>query len=135
MESYESLLEEAYKKVKKVETSSDRFEIPKVNVFIEGSKTIINNFMQIASYLRRNPDHFLKYLLKELAAPGKLDGERLILTIKIPISKINEKVEQYAKDYIICKECSKPDTEIIKEGKFSFIHCLACGARHSISKI
>ncbi|MEK6884844.1 MAG: translation initiation factor IF-2 subunit beta [Nanoarchaeota archaeon] len=135
MESYESLLEEAYKKVKKVETSSDRFEIPKVNVFIEGSKTIINNFMQIASYLRRNPDHFLKYLLKEIEAPGKLDGERLILTIKIPISKINEKVEQYAKDYVICKECSKPDTEIIKEGKFSFIHCLACGARHSISKI
>ena len=31
-----------------------------------------------------------------------------------------------------CKDCGKPDTELIKEDRFTFIHCLACGAKHSI---
>ena len=60
---YETLLEEAYKKVKKVETSNGRFEIPKVEGHFEGKKTIITNFSQIASYLRRKPEHFLKFVL------------------------------------------------------------------------
>lgn len=136
MNEYEQLLVEAYKKVKIIEVNNkERFEIPRVNVNIEGTKTIIINFLQIASYLRRNPEHFQKYLLKELATSGKKDGERLILNIKIPIQKINDKVEQYVKQFVICRECGKPDTELIHENRFMFIHCLACGAKHSVSKI
>ena len=132
---YEQLLNEAYKKVKPITETKGRFEIPRIVANIEGTKTTISNFTQIASYLRRSPDHFQKYLLKELAVSGKKDSDRLILNRIVPYSKINEKVNQYAKDFVICRECGKPDTEIIKEGKFAFIHCLACGARHSISKI
>lgn len=136
MEAYEKLLDEAYKKVKVIEgATGERFEIPKANLSIEGSKTILSNFGQIASFLRRNPEHFQKFLLKELAAPGKRDGERLILNIKIPFQKINDKIEQYVKQYVLCKECGKPDTELTHENRFAFIHCLACGAKHSVSKI
>jgi len=135
MENYEQMLEEAYKVIKPVESKSDRFEIPKVEGHIEGNKTIITNFKQICAYLRRDCEHALKFLLKELAAPGSLKGDRLILTKKISSSMINEKIRQYAETYVICKECKKPDTEIIKEDRFSFIHCLACGAKKSISKI
>jgi len=135
MESYEQLLNEAYKKIKPITETKDRFEIPRIMANIEGTKTIISNFTQIASYLRRGPDHLQKYLLKELAAAGKRDGDRLILNRIVPYSSINEKINQYAKDFVICRECKKPDTEIIKDGKFAFIHCLACGAKHSISKI
>ena len=136
METYEKLLDEAYKRVKVVETGTkERFEIPRANLAIDGPRTIFSNFMQIASYLRRNPEHLQKFLLKELAAPGKRDGERLILNIKIPFQKINDKIEQYAKQYVLCRECSKPDTELTSENRFTFIHCLACGAKHSVSKI
>jgi len=136
METYEQLLNDAYKKIKKVEGSSRRFEIPKVEGHFEGKKTIITNFMQIASYIRRNPEHLQKFMLRELATSGQKEGERLVLNNKIPSEKINQKIEQYSKEFVICRECGKPDTELTKIDRLTFIHCLACGAKHSVrSKI
>jgi translation initiation factor 2 subunit 2 len=136
MEDYEKLLEEAYNKVKKSEGNGERFEIPKVEGHFEGKKTIINNFFQIASYIRRNPEHFQKFMLKELAASGQKEGDRLILNMNVPSAKINQKVEQYVKEFVLCGECKKPDTELLKEDRLTFVHCLACGAKHSVrSKI
>ena len=135
---YEKLLEEAFKKVKHPEnlSGSERFEIPKIEGHFEGKKTILTNFSQISEHIRRNPDHFQKYLLKELAASGQREGDRLILNMKVPSTKINQKIAEYVKEFVTCKECKKPDTELLKEGRLSFIHCLACGAKHSIrSKI
>jgi len=136
MTNYEELLENAYSKIKQSSCYSERFEIPKISGHFEGKKTILNNFFQIASYLRRDATHFQKFILKEIAAFGQKDGDRLILNIKVSSEKINSKIEEYAKEFVICKECKKPDTELIKEGRLTFIRCLACGAKHPIrSKI
>ncbi|MBU4308263.1 MAG: translation initiation factor IF-2 subunit beta [Nanoarchaeota archaeon] len=132
MENYEKLLEQAYEKVKSVDTSGERFEIPKISGHFEGKKTILTNFFQIATHIRRNPEHFQKFILKELATSGQKEGDRLVLNNKVPSAKINSKVEQYVKEFVLCKECSKPDTELIKEDRLTFIHCLACGAKHSV---
>ena len=135
MTDYEKLLDSAYKEVKQVSTKGNRFEIPKVEGHFEGKKTILTNFFQIASHIRRKPEHFQKFMLKELAASGQKEGDRLVLNIIIPSEKINRKIEQYAKEFVLCKECGKPDTEIVKEDRLNQIHCLACGAKHPVSKI
>jgi translation initiation factor 2 subunit 2 len=135
VEDYEKMLSEAYEKIKPVESHIGRFEVPKVEGHIEGTKTIITNFRAIANYIRREPEHFLKFLLNELASPGVIKGDRLILTRKISSSLINEKISLYVQNYVICKECKKPDTEILKEDRINFIHCLACGAKKPIAKI
>lgn len=132
MESYEQLLNQAYEKVKQINVSSERFEIPKVEGHFQGKKTIITNFSAIASHIRRNPEHFQKFLLKELAASGHQDTDRLVLNMKVPSAKINQKIEEYVREFVLCKECGKPDTEIKKEDRLSFVHCLACGAKHSV---
>ena len=132
MESYEKLLEEAYNKVKVVKTGGERFEIPKAEGQISGKNTIITNIAQIATYLRRPLDHLAKFLQKELAVPGKIDGDRLILITKLNSQKVNDKIQQYAKEFVICRECQKPDTEIIAEKGIKFKHCLACGAKSPI---
>jgi len=132
MENYEKLLEETYKKVKTIDTKTNRFEIPKIKGHFEGKKTILTNFFQIASHIRRKPEHFQKFMLKELAASGQKEGDRLILNIKVPSEKINQKIEQYVKEFVLCKECKKPDTELTKEGRLTFLRCLACGAKHSV---
>ncbi|VVB84025.1 Translation initiation factor 2 subunit beta [uncultured archaeon] len=135
MTDYEQLLNEAYTKIKRTE-SKDRFEIPKIEGHFEGKKTIMTNFFQIASYLRRNPEHFQKFILKALSVSGQKDGDRLVLNQNVPSAKINEKVEQYVKEFVLCSECGKPDTELVKEDRFTFVKCLACGAKHSVrSKI
>ena len=132
METYESLLNEAYSKVKIVEGTGERFEIPKIKGHFEGKKTILTNFSQVASHVRREPEHFQKFLLKELATSGQKEEDKLNLNNKIPSAKINAKIEQYVKEFVLCKECGKPDTEITKEGRLNFLHCLACGAKHSV---
>jgi translation initiation factor 2 subunit 2 len=71
-------------------------------------------------------------LLRELAASGQKDGDRLVLNMNVPSAKINQKVEQYVKEFVICAECGKPDTELLKQDRLTFIHCLACGAKHSV---
>lgn len=136
METYETLLDEAYKEIKPIKNNSERFEIPKIEGHLEGNKTILTNLPQIAAYLRRDINHLLKFLLKELASSGKMQGNQLILQTKIQSSKINEKIKQYTDEFVICRECKKPDTELIKDKEFLFLHCLACGAKHSVrSKI
>jgi|TARA_B100001971_G_C18193788_1_gene540223 translation initiation factor 2 subunit 2 len=136
METYETLLNEAYKDLKPIEKSDTRFEIPKIEGHLEGTKTILTNFPQVASYLRRDQDHLLKFLLRELATSGSIKNNRVILQRKINSQKINEKIQDYTKEFVLCTQCKKPDTEIIKEKGFSFLHCLACGAKHSVrSKI
>ncbi|MEX0932765.1 MAG: translation initiation factor IF-2 subunit beta [Candidatus Pacearchaeota archaeon] len=135
MENYEKLLEEAYKKVKRVEdTEETRFKIQNIEGSFEGKKTILTNFSQIADYIRRDKEHFKKFLLKELATSGHQDGERFILNNRIPSKKINQKIEEYLKEFVLCKECGKPDTELAKDSqsRTTFIHCLACGAKHSV---
>lgn len=135
---YEKLLDRAYKEVKQVSKSGDRFEVPKLEGRFEGRKTILTNFYQIADYLRRNPEHMQKFIIKELATSGQREGDRLVLNLKVPSSRINQKIEQYLKEFVLCKECGKPDTELTKDphSRLTFIHCLACGAKHSVrSKI
>ncbi len=134
MKSYEEMLDEAYEKVKPISADSrfERFEIPKANVQIVGTKTIISNFLQICSYIRRDPLHLSKFLSRELASFSKIENERLILNRKLPINQINDKISLYVNEFVVCRECKKPDTELIKQGDFMFIHCLACGAKHSV---
>ena len=132
MEEYEKLLERAYEKVKVIEHGSDRFEIPKVQGQVAGKNTIINNIAAIANYLRRPVEDLAKFLQRELAASGKIENDRLILNTKLNSEKVNEKVKSFSKEFVICNECGKPDTEIIVNKGIKFKHCLACGAKSPI---
>jgi translation initiation factor 2 subunit 2 len=132
METYEKLLDSAYKDLKPIEHSGERFTIPRVEGHLEGTKTILTNIPQIASHLRRDQDHFLKFLLKELATSGAIKNGRTILQRKINSQKINEKIEAYSKEFVICSQCGKPDTEFKKEKTHASLNCLACGAKHSV---
>lgn len=129
---YEELLESAYKKLPHVDKAVERFEVPKVIGHIQGNKTIITNFFKVADILGRESNHLLKYLLRELATPGVIDGQRLVLGRKIASKLINDKIEQYTNDFVLCPECKKPDTILKKEERVLTIKCMACGAKHTV---
>jgi len=133
---YEELLKKGREKLPEAVFTAERFEIPAVKGHVEGNKTIISNFLQICDTLNRDPRHVLKFVLKELATPGDVKGNLLIIGRKISASMINQKIGQYARQFVLCNECGKPDTTIIKEGEQQFVKCLACGAKKPImSKI
>jgi len=131
---YKSMLEEVRKNLPEAVFIKERFEIPKVLGHIQGNRTIISNFLQIASDLRRDVNHLLKYVLKELATPGEIKKSgALIMGTKVPASRINEKIRQYANDFVLCSECGKPDTKIEKEDSLTYMKCTACGAKNVVN--
>jgi translation initiation factor 2 subunit 2 len=129
---YEKLLKEAKKKLPKVSEKKERFDIPKIKGHIQGNRTVLSNFTQIAQYLGRNPEHVLKYILKELATPGEIKKTGTIIGSKVSASRINEKIISYAEKYVLCKECGKPDTKLEKEHNIIYVKCMACGARKTV---
>ena len=126
------MLKKVRKELPKISSKKERFEIPKVIGHIQGNRTIISNFNHIANALQRKPEHLLKYILKELATPGDLKSTGLLIGRKISSTMINGKIKQYIDLFVICPECKRPDTELLKEGSITFMQCLACGARHPV---
>jgi len=131
--NYEDLLKKIREDMPETVKERIRFEIPKVKGHIQGNKTVIINFSQICDTLSREQKHVLKFLLKELATSGDIKSSgSLIFGTKLPSSRINEKIKEYALEFILCKDCGKPDTKVIKEKGISILKCNACGAKHAI---
>ena len=105
--SYEQLLDKVYKDIKVVAGTGERFEVPKVEGQVAGKNTVITNIVQIADYLRRDVNHLSKFLQKELEVAGRLENNRLVLKTKLNSSKVNDKVERYAKEFVVCPVCGK----------------------------
>jgi len=134
-QTYEEMLRRAMSKVPKGTGTGERFELPKIDAVAQGSQTIIKNFGDICAKLRRDPKHLMKFLTKELAAPGSTDGIRASFQGKLSYRMLISKLELYAKEYVICKICGRPDTRLIKEGRIDQMKCEACGARSAIRQI
>ena len=132
MQSYEELLKRAKSNLPEIKIGTERFEIPKALGHVQGNKTIISNFTNMAKTLNRDQNHLLKYLLRELATPGEVDGPRLILGRKIPASLINDKIKQYTEEFVLCYVCKKPDTVLVKEERITKMKCAACGAKNPV---
>lgn len=135
MQTYEELLSRAMEKVPKSAGAGERFEMPLVETGLEGNKTIFKNFSAVAEKLRREPKHLLKFLSKELASPGAIDGARAIFDTKLQQLAIQKKLESYVKEFVICKSCGRPDTKLVTESRIAMAKCEACGARNSVREI
>ena len=129
---YSALLEEAYAQMPEKLMHRERFEIPKVDVLIEGNKTIFRNFKRMAEVFNRDLEFFSKFLSNELASPVRIDGERLIIQRRVLPDFLQKKVEKFATLYVICKECKRPDTTLIMHRGYKEIVCNACGARRVV---
>ncbi len=135
MKGYKDMLKEAEKKISKDITKARRLEIPSPQVTIQGNKTFITNFTEITNSIRRDPKHLAKFLFRELAKPGHIEGNRLILQGKVIRSLVEKKIGEYVKEFVYCRECNRPDTHLKKEDRIVFMKCEACGAKQAIRRI
>jgi translation initiation factor 2 subunit 2 len=133
---FESLLDKAYDELpENIKEHSSRFEVPPAQVTIAGNRTIIENFVDIAEAMNRDPNHLLKFILREVATAGTLEGRRVILQGRFTPYLISNKLKKYLKEFVICPVCGSPDTKIIKKGRFHFLKCEACGAETPIAHL
>jgi translation initiation factor 2 subunit 2 len=134
LRNYDDLLEKAYEKIPDNVKKSSRFEIPTVEIRVEAKNTFITNFNKIINTLNRDKKHFIGIFLKKAGTMGELRGQQLFLKGIYKEQILNKLIEQYAKTYVLCRICNKPDTEIQREGKNLFLKCTACGAREEIKE-
>jgi translation initiation factor 2 subunit 2 len=133
MESYQALLERAHAKLPPVRTGGERFQVPEPDVMTDGKNTVIRNFQEIAGVLRREPDHVIQFLAKELGCPGVLDLPRGVLKSRLTKDQIAQRMREYTAKYVICSECKRPDTHLKKEGRLTLLICEACGAQRPVT--
>ena len=129
---YEKLLNRSIDSLPEKLTSKERFQMPRGVIFYEGNTTILKNFADIAGDVNREAQHFLSFLLKELGTAGEADGERAIFQGKIPEEKVLDRIREYVERYVLCRECDRPDTNLIKKNRTLLLKCEACGAVHPV---
>ncbi len=129
---YEDLLTKAKENLPEEISEHDRFQIPKVDILQEGNTTIFRNFTGVADKINRSPEKLLKFLLGELGTAGERENGRVVFKGKISSKMIKSKVEDYIEKYVLCSECGRPDTRLVKENRIDIIKCDACGAHRPI---
>jgi len=129
---YNELLKRAHSQLPPEIFEHKRFEIPRVRSGTIGMRTYIVNFKEIADALNRSPLHLLRYMSREMATAGSIDGARSIFQGKFKSDTLDSLVQHYAQEFVVCPVCKRPDTKIVKEKRFSFLTCDACGAKSSI---
>lgn len=132
-DDYMALLNRAKEVLPETIENHERFEIPELDILQEGKTTVFRNYIDVSDKLRRDPQHLLQFLLRELGTPGNIEGRRVVFKAKISPASINEKIQTYTETYVICSECGLPDTKMIKEDRTLILECEACGARRSIN--
>lgn len=129
---YDAMLSRAKDKLPKKSIEKERFQIPEPDVLVEGKTTLFRNFGEIADAIHREPNQILAYLLKELGTAGSLDGRRVIFKGRVPRTQIEDRLKGYVETFVLCSECKRPDTKIIKEDRIMILECDACGAHRPV---
>ncbi|WP_340819406.1 translation initiation factor IF-2 subunit beta [Methanolobus sp. WCC4] len=134
MEDYEALLDRAIANLPDKETTDARFVIPEPKIMVEGKTTILDNFNNIADVLNREPDHVMKYLTREMGTAGKIDGSRAVFQGRFSKEQISSNIEAYVEEFVMCSECERPDTQLMKMDRVLVLKCAACGAHRPVKK-
>lgn len=129
---YESLLKRAKSNLPEHTNDGERFQMPEPDLFIEGKTTVFRNFSDVAESFRRDPEAILAYLLREMGTAGSLDGRRAILKSKIGTEQVKARLKSYLTAYVLCSECGKPDSKLVKDGLVLILECEACGAHRPV---
>ncbi|KAF4966853.1 hypothetical protein FSARC_5510, partial [Fusarium sarcochroum] len=114
------------------------YKIPPPQCMREGNrKTVFANIADICKRMKRTEEHVTAYLFAELGTSGSVDGSRrLVIKGRFQQKQIENVVRKYIIEYVTCKTCKSPDTELNKgENRLYFITCNNCGSRRSVTAI
>lgn len=115
-----------------------RYKIPPPQCLREGNKkTIFANIADICKRMKRTDEHVTQFLFAELGTSGSVDGSRrLVIKGRFQQKQIENVLRRYIVEYVTCKTCRSPDTELNKgENRLYFVTCNSCGSRRSVTAI
>lgn len=103
----------------------------------EGSKkTAFANITDVCRRIRRPIEHVTQFLLTELGTTGNMDGSgRLIIKGRFQQLQFENLLRRYALEYVTCKTCRSPETQLSKENRLFFVKCDSCGSTRTVATI
>ncbi|KAJ9657892.1 translation initiation factor eIF-2 beta subunit [Coniosporium apollinis] len=118
-------------------SGSKSYKIPPPQCLREGNKKTIWANMAEMQRMKRNDEHVTQFLFAELGTSGSVDGSRrLVIKGRFQQKQIENVLRRYIVEYVTCKTCRSPDTELNKgENRLYFITCNSCGSRRSVTAI
>ena len=131
-DDYSALLKRARAKVPEKVGTGERFQMPTMDVLQEGKQTVVRNMAEVLDRLNRSSDHMVPILLRELGTAGSYEDGRLVLQAKVSEDNLNNRLVKYVETYVICGECGRPDTHLVKEERTTIVKCDACGAHRPV---
>ncbi len=132
---YNLLLARARKQLESINVEHERFVIPELENMIQGKKTVLRNAGQISKTLKRDIQHMLRYFVKETGVPATNDDTKIILNGMVNSYKVSQIYTKYINEFVLCKQCKKPETRIITEKGVLLLKCDACGGVNPIRKL
>ncbi|KAK4212903.1 putative eukaryotic translation initiation factor 5 protein [Rhypophila decipiens] len=110
-----------------------RYKMERIQTKIEGKgngiKTVIPNLSSVAQSLARPGSYLIKYFGFELGAQTNIDpaDDRWIINGAHESSKLQELLDGFIKNFVLCKHCKNPETDVhINDGNIT-LDCKACG--------
>ena len=133
--SYDTLLRRAKEALPNPVASGERFQVPEADLIQEGKTTVLRNFVDITTAINREPNQVLQYLLRELGTAGAQEDRRVVFKGKVTALQVADRVKSFIDTYVICSECGRPDTRLVKEDRIAILECDACGARRPVKVV
>ncbi len=132
LEEYKALLQKARSALPEDLSSGERWTLPPADIIKEGRFTLLRNFRELLTAVRRDEDHLAKFMLSQLATAGQIDGDRLVFTGHVTENQVMARLDDYVATYVQCSECGSPDTKLGKNDRVQVLQCEACGAHHPV---
>lgn len=118
-----------------------RYKMPALQTKVEGSgngiKTVLPNIHDICLIINRPEEVLMKYFQSELGAQRTVStkDDKFLLMGAHPTERMQEKLYDFIRLFVLCKHCRNPETSIHLDGgkKVASISmvCGACGKRSS----
>ncbi len=99
-----------------------------------GIKTVVANLSSVAHSLSRPPSYVIKYFGFELGAQTNINpsDDRWIINGAHEASKLQDHLDGFISRFVLCKNCTNPETDVvIKDGNI-LLDCKACGQRSNV---
>jgi len=94
------------------------------------------NFAGNCKTIQRKPKHVLSFVLAELGTTGDLGSDnKLVIKGRYSPKQLENLLKKYISEYVTCKTCHSPDTQLKKENRIEFKICNTCGSSSSVASI
>ena len=109
--------------------SSYRYKMERMNLKIEGKKTVIANLSKVAGDIGRNEKTLLNYFGKSFGCTTTYEVKtgKAIVSKVVSLSDLEPKLFSYIETYVLCDTCKNPETSLEESKKGLSKLCKACG--------